>query len=893
VFQHVNKLELVYQRSGAASQPVRLAPRSEFLVGRDELLAGLQARLADGDEPRPRTAVLYGLGGTGKTSVAVEYAHRHLAEVGVAWQFAADDPAVLAAGFGELAAQLSARELADTRDPVATVHAVLARLDAGWLLIFDNAPDLDSVAAFLPPAGPGRVLITSQNPDWPARTVHVPVLEPGVAAGFLTSRTRDHDREAAETLARELGGLPLALEQAAAYTRTTGLSLAGYLELTRQRRSAVLSRRGPAGYGKTVATTWTLAFARLEQARPAAIGLLRLLACYAPDAIPLRTLLKIRPELSDQLDDEVAAVLMPVLEDPLAPSDAVAALHRYSLVTPVHDGSVSVHALVQAVTVDQMPDALTAQWRRAAAALIEAAIPADGGRPENWPVFASLLPHAEAALDIKSAGMGRIVRYLDESGNYAAASELMGEVLAAREEAFGAEDLSVLAARGQLASLTGAAGDAAGARDQYAALLPVFERVFGPENPNTLVTRANLAAFTGEAGEAAKARDQFAMVVPLMESVVGPEHAVTLNARADLAVWTMQAGDAAQARDQMATLVPVAERVLGPEHLNTLVFRGNLAEWTGEAGDGTKARDQFTSLLPVVERVLGPEHPNTLSVLGNLAQWTEEMGDAAGARDQYASLLPQVERVHGPEHPRSLQTRLNLAECTGEAGDAAGARDLYAALVPVMARVHGAEHPATLTARANAAVWTGEAGDTKSARDELMTLLPTLDQVLGREHPMTLTARSNLATWTKRRGKAAEARDELAGLIPVMERVFGPNHRKTLEARVNLAGFIGEAGDAAGARDRFAALVPDFEQVLGLKHPKTLETRAGLATWVGEAGNASRAAAQLSALLPVFAQVFGSRREETRMIRSAITHWRNKVKENRMGLGPATRLRRK
>ena len=82
----------------------------------------------------PRVAVLYGLGGAGKTSVAVEYAHRHLAEVEVCWQFAAEDPAVLAAEFGVLAAQLGAREAADARDPVASVHGVLARMPApgGW-----------------------------------------------------------------------------------------------------------------------------------------------------------------------------------------------------------------------------------------------------------------------------------------------------------------------------------------------------------------------------------------------------------------------------------------------------------------------------------------------------------------------------------------------------------------------------------------------------------------------------------------------------------------------------------------------------------------------------------------------------------------------------------------
>ena len=117
----------------------------------------------------------------------------------------------------------------------------------------------------------------------------------------------------------------------------------------------MLGRGEPTGYAKTVATTWSLAFERLESSAPGAAGLLRLLAFCAPEAIPLRLLLQPRPGLAEQFGEEVAPVLVPLLEDQLAAGDAIAALRRYSLVTPAADGSVSVHRLVQAVTADQMP----------------------------------------------------------------------------------------------------------------------------------------------------------------------------------------------------------------------------------------------------------------------------------------------------------------------------------------------------------------------------------------------------------------------------------------------------------------------------------------------------------------------------------------------------------
>jgi hypothetical protein len=146
--------QVVQQRPGVTGKPVRLDD-PPLLAGRENLLAELHTRLSAGDGPWPRIVALTGLGGVGKTSVALAYARRHLVEVGVAWQFAAEDPTVVADGFGQLAAQLGVRDVVDTRDPVASVHAVLAVAATGWLLLFDNAPDLESCGRSCPRVGPG------------------------------------------------------------------------------------------------------------------------------------------------------------------------------------------------------------------------------------------------------------------------------------------------------------------------------------------------------------------------------------------------------------------------------------------------------------------------------------------------------------------------------------------------------------------------------------------------------------------------------------------------------------------------------------------------------------------------------------------------------------------
>ena len=447
------------------------------------------------------------------------------------------------------------------------------------------------------------MIVSSQSALWPSsQALNVPVLDPQVAADFLVTRTGGSDRQAALGLASELGWLPLALEQAAAYIYASGDSLAGYLALFRRRRTEMLARGEPTGHSKTVATTWRLTFEHLQQAAPGAVGLLRLLANCASEAIPLPLLLQPRPGLSDRLGAEVAPILVPLLTDELAVRDAIAALRRYSLISPVSDGAVSVHRLVQTITVAQMPDKLAAAWQQAAAAVIEASLPADPRSPETWPLFASLLPHVQAVSADNNSGMWRAASYLGYSGSYAAARDLQQRVLEIQVRVSGPEDPDTLLARGNLARWTGEAGDAGGARDQFAALLRVVKRGPGAGHPHTLSARAGLAHWTGEAGNAGGARDQFAALLLDEEQMLGAEHPHTLAARANLARWTGEAGDAATARDQFAALLPVEGRVLGAEHPRALGARGNLAYWTGEAGDAGGAWDQFAALLQAVER---------------------------------------------------------------------------------------------------------------------------------------------------------------------------------------------------------------------------------------------------------------------------------------------------
>jgi hypothetical protein len=316
-----------------------------FFVGRELLIAELQTRLHAPDVATRRVA-LTGLGGVGKTSVAVEYVYRRHADYELVWWVNGEQPASLLAELAALAGQLGLATGVSQEAQVAALRGWLERHQR-WLVVLDNVDDPQQVVELLPRSATGQVLITSRTGvGWEplASVLPVEVLAPPDAARLLLTRAEETGpaaEAAATTLVATLGGLPLALEQAGAYVVATGtITLAGYAELFGDRALELLRRGQPLGYQHTVATTWSLALQALQNSEPAAVALLTLAAFLDPDDLP-QPLLAAHP---DQLPQPLTATT----GDPLALADAIAALRRFSLVSITGDG-LRTHRLVQAV----------------------------------------------------------------------------------------------------------------------------------------------------------------------------------------------------------------------------------------------------------------------------------------------------------------------------------------------------------------------------------------------------------------------------------------------------------------------------------------------------------------------------------------------------------------
>ena len=676
------------------------------------------------------TQVLSGMGGVGKTQLAAQFARtlRSSGELDLLVWITADSPEAIIAGYAQAATALG--QTPDNLPPEQAAGRLLGWLETTsqrWLVVLDNLDRPADATGWWPPNTPtGRTVATTRRRDATLTTdtrtlIPVDLFTPGEARDYLAHAIGDPTRLAeVDDLAADLGYLPVALAQAAAYLREQHLDCAAYRTLLAEHHPLAellpAADALPDDHRRTVDATWSLSIQAADHATGGlARSVLALAALCDPNAIP--AVLFTTPAVLDFLTSTVPDT---TAVDAATVERVLQTLHRYTLATrDPATGYLRMHALVQRATRDQLtPAQLQAAARVGADALITI-----------WP-------------DIeRDTALGQILR-----ANTSALTGHAGDLLSTPDAH------PVLYRAGRSLGEAGLVTQAAAAFEQ---LLTDCRRVLGDDHPDTLTTRNNLAYWRGQAGDPAGAATAFEQLLTDRRRVLGHDHPDTLTTRHNLARWRGEAGDPAGAATATEQLLTDRRRVLGDDHPDTLTTRHNLAYWRGQAGDPAGAATAFEQLLTDWRRVLGDDHPDTLNTRHSLASWRGEAGDPAGAATAFEQLLTDWRRVLGDDHPDTLNTRHSLASWRGEAGDPAGAATATEQLLTDRRRVLGDDHPDTLTTRGNLARWRGQAGDPAGAATAFEQLLADRRRVLGDDHPDTLTTRHNLARW---RGEAVDRR---------------------------------------------------------------------------------------------------------------------------------------
>jgi len=706
--------------------------RNPNFTGRESLLAQLRSALTSG-QPAALTQAIHGLGGVGKTQLALEYAYRHAAEYDLVWWVRAEEPAALAADYAALAAPLDLpqKDEPDQRLVVQAVRRWLSQ-NTGWLLIFDNARRPEDLRSYLLPGGGGHVVITSRYSAWRevANPLTVPVLPRPESVAFLLKRTGQTGEAAADALAEALGDLPLALAQAGAYIDVTRTTFTACLDLFQSRRTELWEdERPPLGYPHTVATTWSLTMEQVRKESPAGADLLNLCAYLAPDDIP-QTLLS---EGGEYLPQPLCATVT----DSLAMNKAVAALLRYSLLERTGE-ALSVHRMVQAVARDRLPEDARRTWAGAAVRLVNDAFPFESSDVQTWPQCARLLPHALAAvghagaLGVASEATGRLLNqaglYLDGRAEFAEAKVAYERALAIYEQSLGSDHPNVATLVNNLGGVLRALGDLAGARAHYERALAIDEAAFGPNHPNVATDINNLGDVLQHLGDLDGARAAFERALAIDEAVFGPHHpeaAIRVN---NLGGVLHDLGDLAGARAHYERALAIDEAAFGLHHPKVAIRVNNLGSVLKDLGDLDGARAAFERALAIDEAAFGPHHPKVAIRVNNLGSVLRALGDLDGARAHYERALAIDEAVFGPHHP-------NVA---------VGARAHYERALAIDEAAYGPHHPNVATDVNNLGLVLKDLGDLAGAREALERALAIFEKALGPDHPSTVTVRDNL-----------------------------------------------------------------------------------------------------------------------------------------------------
>jgi len=653
--------------------------RNPLFTGREEELRAIARAVLYAPAALP-AVISTGIGGVGKTQLAVEFAYRYGRYFhGAHWVSLADpNPDVIAAEM--VACGLAMGLWPPEQDAALTTGEKLDRIRRTWagpeprLVIFDNCEDRALLEEWRPRGGGARALVTSRDDTWPAGYQRLPVRtlpraeSRSLLREYLDPAGRAEPDAALDAVAETLGDLPLALILA-------GSTLSAYPELTVERYLAdldqpdLLRRLLPDEDARPA--SWTKH--DLDVARTFALGLERLRPDDGTDA-DARLMLAAATCLIHG-EPFPRALLTGILpgDDPRPAGRAVNRLLALGLLERSGAETLRLHRLPARFAAGALAEGMDTARAAVEEAVIDLAYEQNmAGDPRRLRAWESHLRHVvDAAFDREDETAATLCAnlgfYLKMIGDLAGARPYFEQALAISERVLGPEHPDTALNLNNLGSLLKAMGDLAGARPYYERALAISERVLGPDHPQTAGSLNNLGSLLQAMGDLAGARPYYEQALAIRERVLGSEHqtaaeqAATALSLNNLGSLLQDMGDLAGARPYLERALAIRERVLGSEHPDTATSLNNLGGLLQDMGDLTGARPYLERALAISERVLGPEHPNTATSLNNLAilcYYEEDFAAAAGYMRRAVAIR---EKVLGPQHPSTRKARESLS----------------------------------------------------------------------------------------------------------------------------------------------------------------------------------------------------------------------------------------
>ncbi|GGV44668.1 cytochrome c [Streptomyces longisporoflavus] len=820
-----------------------LPPRNPNFTGRTELLELLGERLREGTTTVLPEAI-HGMGGVGKTQLAIEYAYRHQGEYDIVWWIPSERPGQIGQALVELAGRLGLETSTEANIAGPAVREALreGRPFSRWLLIFDNADNPEQVRHYFPTGGNGTILVTSRNRRWGlvGGSLEVDVFTREESKQLLRHSGPPLQEEEADRLAEALGDLPLALEQAAAWRAETGMPASEYLRLFENKRTELLETSPPPDYQLPVAAAWNVSLDHLETRSPSALRLLQLCSYFAPDPIS-------RSIFSGLGNSSIFPELDATLNDPMRLARAIREVNRYSLARIDHrTNSIEMHRLVQLVLNNRMTPEEQTRMRHGAHTLLAAADPKAPTTAANWPRYAELYGHVIASDAIKSDQpwvrqlVMNVARYLYHWGDHEVSLDFSEQAWETWQSVFGEEDQQTLLMGQWLCYIYWVLGRHGEAVELVAKLKEIYERTAPPGRED--VREDALAAIGLEAavrrveGEFALGAQLDATVYERARRAFGEEDPTTLDAAHNLGTSLRLVGDFRQALELDESTLALRLRVLGQDHSRTLMTENNVAIDVRERGDYVGARARQQAVLDAYRDVFGRGNPSTIHTMRQLSEAARKAGDHAQSLELATEAYSKFTRRYGDTHPSSLSAALTLSVALRQNGDLNAARERGIKACQEYRNIFSPQHPHVLSADVDLAVTLRLLGQPGEAKRLDEAALASLTERLGEAHPIVLATAINLASDLAALGDHHAARELGRRTLEHCRVTFGDDHPTTLACAGNLAMDLIELGEEAEGAALRADTLARMERVLdaprllvepGTPHPATLQAKAG------------------------------------------------------------------
>jgi tetratricopeptide (TPR) repeat protein len=801
--------------------------RNKNFTGRDDILdrlrEGASSRVtavlpesgphsSESDPSNPVPQGVHGLGGVGKTAIAIEYAYRYRSDYDLVWWIAADQLPSVRGSLAELALRLGleASPAAGVDGLIAAVRDALRRGEpfSRWLIIFDNADQPEEIKDLIP-AGSGDVLITSRNHRWEAviRTVPMDVFRPHESRDFLLKRVRKGLTGAdADRLAKELGHLPLALEQAGAMLAETGMSADEYLRLLKEHAAEIMNEGPPSGYPRSMTAAWKLSVDAVKRSRPQALEVLRCCAFFGPEPIPR--------DVFRRGAQETGTAVAEVLSNPIATASVMRELARYALIT-LDGNAVKVHRLIQALLRDELTAEQQAAYRHEAHLIMAAAAPENPDDALTWPRFQGLLPHVNAEATelhlsrefaVRSLARG-VIRYLYLSGDYTSALALTERFIEQWTADSGPDDENVLRAQRHLGNIQRLIGRYPEAYKVTEESLVRARVALGGDDPTTLSLRTGFGADLRANGSFAAARELDTESRVLLERNYGATDPRTLRLLSSLALDHGLVSDYITAQELFE--LAFAEMSRANSGATTLDV---ISAWVGISWS-LRLLGKYDDALDVAHDArdygqnssgLGAEHLSTLRAVNAYLIASRRLPEKRlDALEEGSEVLDLATRRHGESNPDTLAIAIGMSNLmrTTDVSYFEKALELAQAAAERVSAVYGASHPYNYGSMTNLALLKRVTGDAAEARDLNQQAFEGLTAGLTENHHYTLTAAINLASDLAALERLAEARALGEDTLQRLTTLLGPTHAHTLGCAANLALDMMAAGEEEGGKE--------------------------------------------------------------------------------------------